>query len=50
MGQTSSSRAKASDFGKSESTLQFEPGKKLIPHGQQPYERATTHERGIPGE
>lgn len=48
MGQTSSSRAKASDFGKSESTLQFEPGKKLIPHGQQPYERATTHERGIP--
>eukprot|EP00795_Rhopilema_esculentum_P017318 gene17318-8896_t len=41
MGQGSSSRHKTTDFSKSESTLEFEPGKKLISHSQQSFERST---------
>lgn len=44
MGQGSSNRSK--QLGKSESTLQFEPGKKLIPQGQQ-IERSTPHHEKV---
>ena len=46
MGQGSSSRQKATDLSKSESTLAFEPGQKHVPRSQQSFERGTTAERG----
>ena len=50
MGQGTSSRHKTTDLGKSESTLAFEPGRKLISPSQQSFERSadrSTIERGI---
>ena len=41
MGQGTSSRHKTTDLGKSESTLEFEPGKKLISPSQQSFDRGT---------
>ena len=41
MGQGSSSRHKNTDLSKSESTLEFEPGRKLISHSQQSFDRGT---------
>ena len=40
MGQGTSSRHKTTDLAKSESTLAFEPGKKLISHSQQSFDRS----------
>jgi len=50
MGQGTSSRHKTTDLGKSESTLAFEPGRKLISPSQQSFERSadrSTIEREI---
>ena len=49
MGQGTSSRHKTTDLSKSESTLVFEPGKKLMSPSQQSFDRSadrSTFERG----